>query len=108
MASLDEEEKHIEGLKNYRGLNKFKRACLNMNLDSNGKKLSKTGVEKILAGFGGCKCFLKNNSLNEQSKSNLWVWSVLSNTASWQGPYSTFAGSPYNQTFKLDMNQVPA
>jgi len=24
------EEKHIEGLKNYRGLNKFKRACLNM------------------------------------------------------------------------------
>ena len=37
MASLDEEEKHIEGLKNYRGLNKFKRACLNMNLDSNGK-----------------------------------------------------------------------
>lgn len=29
-ALAAQEEKHIEGLKNYRGLNKFKRACLNM------------------------------------------------------------------------------
>ncbi len=32
MLSCIQEEKHIEGLKNYRGLNKFKRACLNMSL----------------------------------------------------------------------------
>lgn len=67
--TFDEEEKHIEGLKNYRGLNKFKRACLNMNLDSNGpKKLSKTCVEKILGGFSGCNCSFRSNSLNEQSE----------------------------------------
>lgn len=32
MLPCIQEEKHIEGLKNYRGLNKFKRACLNMSL----------------------------------------------------------------------------